>query len=197
MHEGGWPAQPSLAMATARTSERNNIANIRFDGYPARRSIPLMPSRSLYVIPVDSRLLAAPGCGHEKRVAFSCKRRGICPSCGARRMAETAAWLVDRVIPRVPVRQWVLSFPIPLRSALRRAPRTARPGIADHPPGHCDASHPGRRASNAAKRPPARSPSSSALARRRILTFICMLWCSMGCIAPRARAQRYSTRRPR
>jgi len=43
-------------------------------------------------------------------------RRGICPSCGGRRMAETAAWLVDRVIPQVPVRQWVLSFPIPLRS---------------------------------------------------------------------------------
>ncbi len=31
-------------------------------------------------------------------------------------MAETAAWLVDCVIPKVPVRQWVLSFPIPLRS---------------------------------------------------------------------------------
>ena len=31
-------------------------------------------------------------------------------------MAETAAWLIDRVIPKVPVRQWVLSFPIPLRS---------------------------------------------------------------------------------
>ena len=29
--------------------------------------------------------------------------------------AETAAHLVDQVIPRVPVRQWVLSFPIPLR----------------------------------------------------------------------------------
>jgi hypothetical protein len=55
-------------------------------------------------------------CGHEKLVAFSCKRRGICPSCGGRRMAETAAWLVDRVIPKVPVRQWVLSCPIPLRS---------------------------------------------------------------------------------
>ena len=54
-------------------------------------------------------------CAHEKLVAFSCKRRGICPSCGARRMAETAAHLVDHVIPRVPVRQWVLSFPIPLR----------------------------------------------------------------------------------
>ena len=51
-------------------------------------------------------------CAHEKLVAFSCKRRGFCPSCGARRMAETAAHLVDHVIPRVPVRQWVLSFPI-------------------------------------------------------------------------------------
>jgi hypothetical protein len=29
-------------------------------------------------------------------------------------MAETAAHLVDYVIPRVPARQWVLSFPIPL-----------------------------------------------------------------------------------
>jgi len=54
-------------------------------------------------------------CAHEKLVAFSCKRRGFCPSCGARRMAQTAAHLVEHVIPQVPVRQWVLSFPIPLR----------------------------------------------------------------------------------
>jgi len=54
-------------------------------------------------------------CAHEKLVAFSCKRREFCPSCGARRMAESAAYLVDEVIPQVPVRQWVLSFPIPLR----------------------------------------------------------------------------------
>ena len=46
-------------------------------------------------------------CGHDKLVAFSCKRRGFCPSCGARRMAQTAAHLVDHVIPHVPVRQWV------------------------------------------------------------------------------------------
>jgi hypothetical protein len=46
-------------------------------------------------------------CGHDKLVAFSCKRRGLCPSCGARRMAQTAAHLVDRVIPHVPVRQGV------------------------------------------------------------------------------------------
>ena len=54
-------------------------------------------------------------------------RRGICPSCGGRRMAETAAWLVDRVIPQVPVRQWVLSFPIPLRSLFAVHPELLAP----------------------------------------------------------------------
>jgi hypothetical protein len=62
-------------------------------------------------------------CADEKLVAFSCKRRGFCPSCGARRMAETAAHLVDYVIPPVPVRQWVLSFPIPLRTVLAAHPQ--------------------------------------------------------------------------
>ena len=63
-------------------------------------------------------------CAHEKLVAFSCERRGFCPSCGARRMAQSAAHLVDEVIPRVPVRHWVLSFPIPLRM-----PFAAHPGL--------------------------------------------------------------------
>ena len=66
-------------------------------------------------------------CVHEKLVAFSCKRRGFCPSCGARRMAETAAYLVDSVIPRVPVRQWVLSFPIPLRTLFAAHPDLLAP----------------------------------------------------------------------
>jgi hypothetical protein len=50
-------------------------------------------------------------CHAERLVAFSCKCRGFCPSCGARRMAEAAALLVDEVIPEQPVRQWVLRFP--------------------------------------------------------------------------------------
>lgn len=54
-------------------------------------------------------------CGKDRLVAFSCKGRGFCPSCGGRRMADTAAWLVDRVLPFVPVRQWVLTLPFPLR----------------------------------------------------------------------------------
>ena len=37
-------------------------------------------------------------CDAEKLVVFSCKKRGFCPSCGARRMAETAALLADEVV---------------------------------------------------------------------------------------------------
>jgi hypothetical protein len=57
--------------------------------------------------------LCCESCRAEHLVAFSCKRRGFCPSCGARRMAESAALLVDAVIPEQPLRQWVLSFPYP------------------------------------------------------------------------------------
>jgi ribosomal protein S27E len=68
------------------------------------------------------------GCRHEHLVAFSCKRRGFCPSCGARRMVETSAHLVDHVFPEVPVRQWVLSFPWPVRLLFANRPDTL---------GHC------------------------------------------------------------
>ena len=50
-------------------------------------------------------------CHEERLVAFSCKRRGFCPSCGARRMAESSALLVDEIFPHQSVRQWLLSFP--------------------------------------------------------------------------------------
>lgn len=39
----------------------------------------------------------------------------FCPSCGGRRMAGTAAHLVDCILPEVPIRQWVLTLPYPLR----------------------------------------------------------------------------------
>lgn len=54
-------------------------------------------------------------CHAERLVAFSCKRRGFCPSCGARRMAESARLLVEDVFGPRPVRQWALSFPFLLR----------------------------------------------------------------------------------
>jgi hypothetical protein len=81
------------------------------------------------------------GCRHEHLVAFSCKRRGVtpgilpyalraslrlfkiapgdfvCPSCGARRMVESAAHLVDHVFPEAPVRLRRLSRHGGLRTA--------------------------------------------------------------------------------
>jgi ribosomal protein S27E len=57
-------------------------------------------------------------CHAEKLVAFSCKKRGFCPSCGARRMAETAALLAGEVLPECSLRQWVLSLPMALRFLL-------------------------------------------------------------------------------
>jgi hypothetical protein len=42
-------------------------------------------------------------------------------------MAETAAYLVDQVIPPVAVRQWVLSLPIPLRLLFAAQPQLLAP----------------------------------------------------------------------
>ncbi len=57
-------------------------------------------------------------CGDTTVVAFSCRGRGFCPSCGGRRLSELAAHLVDRVLPRVPIRQWVFTVPVPVRYQL-------------------------------------------------------------------------------
>jgi len=62
-------------------------------------------------------VLACEGYGETLPVAFSCKRRGFCPSCCAKRSAETSVHLVDHVLPHVPYRQWVITFPHALRSS--------------------------------------------------------------------------------
>jgi hypothetical protein len=67
--------------------------------------------------------LKCEACQNEHFIAFSCKRRGFCPSCCGRRMSETAIHLVDHVFPHKPVRQWVLSFPIPIRLVLAVKPK--------------------------------------------------------------------------
>ena len=54
-------------------------------------------------------------CGDDRLVAFSCKVRGLCPSCDGKRMTEEAAHLVDAVLPIAPYRQWVFTFPFWLR----------------------------------------------------------------------------------
>ena len=57
-------------------------------------------------------------CGYSQLVAFSCRKRGWCPSCVARRMADTGVHLEQRVLPQEPVRHWICSFRWGLRALL-------------------------------------------------------------------------------
>ena len=62
--------------------------------------------------------LFCPTCHERYVVGWSCKGRGFCPSCGGRRMNAGALTLVDHVLPDVPLRQFVITLPFPLRFPL-------------------------------------------------------------------------------
>jgi hypothetical protein len=62
--------------------------------------------------------LKCEGCGECRLVAWSCKDRGFFASCLGRRMNQTAANLIERTLPKAPLRQWVLTFPFELRHRL-------------------------------------------------------------------------------
>jgi Transposase zinc-binding domain len=57
-------------------------------------------------------------CGHDHLMPLSSKTRGLSPSCGGRRMAALTRHIMDRELPHVLVRQWVLSLRYPLRYRL-------------------------------------------------------------------------------
>lgn len=59
--------------------------------------------------------IRCPDCAAEYLLAFSCKGRGLCPSCGAKRAAELAAFLQDEVVADVAHAQWVFTVPKLLR----------------------------------------------------------------------------------
>ena len=78
-------------------------------------------------------ILSCEGCGEKLPVAFSCKRRGFCPSCCAKRMSEISVHLIDNVLPHAPYRQWVTTFPYPLRywmAASRQLTNTVHAEVA-------------------------------------------------------------------
>ena len=62
-------------------------------------------------------------------------QRSVCPSSSrvrsaiSRRMVESAAHLVDDVLPEQPIRQWVLTFPYPLRFLFAAQPQVKQPAI--------------------------------------------------------------------
>lgn len=63
------------------------------------------------------------GCRFEHLVAFSCKLRGFCPSCGARRMVETSAHLIDHCGPRSTSKTVGAQFPLAIAPAFCTSPR--------------------------------------------------------------------------
>jgi hypothetical protein len=56
-----------------------------------------------------------PSCHHAFLVAFSCKRRGCCPSCAAKRAVMFAENLHAKVLGAVPVRHMVFTIPKRIR----------------------------------------------------------------------------------
>jgi hypothetical protein len=92
------------------------LANLQNEG----RSLPRHVIKELHaylecgVLAYGFVRLKCEDCRSEQFVAFSCKKRGFCSSCGTKKMAETAAYLVDNIIPHVKIRQYVLSVPIHL-----------------------------------------------------------------------------------
>ena len=58
-------------------------------------------------------------------IAFSCKKRGWCPSCTTRRAVEVALRLSSQ-LPFVAHRQWTLSLPRGLRLAVVKQPRVLK-----------------------------------------------------------------------
>jgi hypothetical protein len=58
-------------------------------------------------------------CRHSLLVAFSCKKRGVCPSCMAKRAVKFAEHLYENVLQPVPHRHVVFTIPKRLRGYFR------------------------------------------------------------------------------
>ncbi|MCX6577707.1 MAG: transposase zinc-binding domain-containing protein [Candidatus Aminicenantes bacterium] len=56
-----------------------------------------------------------PGCQTERLLTFSCKARGFCPSCHAKRPEEWGEWVRETLLLVVPHRQVVFVIPRMLR----------------------------------------------------------------------------------
>ena len=63
--------------------------------------------------------LSCASCRKEKLLALSCQRRGICPSCHAKRLTLWSNELVEHMLPDVAYRQWALTIPKRLRVFFR------------------------------------------------------------------------------
>jgi ribosomal protein S27E len=59
--------------------------------------------------------IRCPECGAEQLLMFSCRTRGFCPSCHAKRLEEWGEWMRETLLLDVPHRQVVFTIPKTLR----------------------------------------------------------------------------------
>ena len=59
--------------------------------------------------------IRCPDCREERLVMFSCRTRGFCPSCHAKRVEQWGEWVRERLLLDVPHRQIVFTIPKMLR----------------------------------------------------------------------------------
>jgi hypothetical protein len=115
------PRDPSCTVLYKVVAEHLETFLASLNAEPDAKGLPAYVEREFYdylqcgILAHGFLRLGCDTCKKEMLLAFSCKRRGFCPSCAGRRMAQTAAHLVEGVIPWVPTRQWVVSVPMPLR----------------------------------------------------------------------------------
>jgi len=115
------PRDPSRTVLYHVIADHLETFLASLDADPEATGLPAYVEREFYaylrcgILAHGFLRLGCDTCPKELLLPFSCKRRGFCPSCAARRMAQTAAHLVECVIPWVPTRQWVVSVPVPLR----------------------------------------------------------------------------------
>jgi hypothetical protein len=115
------PRDPSHTVLYTVIADHLETFLASLDADPEATGLPAYVEREFYdylrcgILAYGFLRLGCDTCPKELLLPFSCKRRGFCPSCAARRMAQTAAHLVTCVIPWVPTRQWVVSVPVPLR----------------------------------------------------------------------------------
>ena len=115
------PRDPSRTVLSTVIADHLETFFASLDADPDAIGLPAYVAREFYaylpcgILAHGFLRLGCDTCPQELLLPFSCKRRGFCPSCAARRMAQTAAHLVECVIPWVPTRQWVVSVPVPLR----------------------------------------------------------------------------------
>jgi hypothetical protein len=116
-----------MPQVAARTATRDEDAG-RYQRHRPEQTFSIKSSRNTTrrsPLILWSRAGICPAiCHAEHLVAFSCRCRGFYPRCGTRRMTESAALLVEDVLPEQPIPkalaalagqalcQWVLSFPL-------------------------------------------------------------------------------------